>query len=89
MNDDSYNSSYDSAYRQYSQQSHAPLEARDLQIERKYFTIQLRENDRGKFLRITEEAQGRRNTIIVPSSGFKEFSSLLNNILATEAAQVD
>ena len=32
------------------------IEARELQIERKHFHVEFRENDRGKFLRITEEA---------------------------------
>ena len=45
------------------------IEANQVQIERKHFHVELRENDRGKFLRITEEAHGRRNTIIVPSTG--------------------
>ena len=38
------------------------IEAKELQIERKHFYVELRENDRGRFLRITEEAHGRRNT---------------------------
>ena len=50
------------------------IEAKQLQIERKHFHVELRENDRGKFLRITEEAHGRRNTIIVPSTGVDEFT---------------
>ena len=32
------------------------IEAKELQIERKHFYVELRENDRGKFMRITEEA---------------------------------
>lgn len=47
--------------------------ARDLQIERKHFFIEYRENDRGKFVRITEEAHGRRNSIIIPSTGLADF----------------
>jgi len=47
--------------------------ARDLQIERKHFFIEYRENERGKFVRITEEAHGRRNSIIIPSPGLPEF----------------
>ena len=47
--------------------------ARDLQVERKHFFIEYRENDRGKFVRITEEAHGRRNSIIIPSTGLAEF----------------
>lgn len=86
MHDDSYNS-YSSAYRQYSQDQ--SLEVRELQIERKFFTAQLRENDRGKFLRLTEEAQGRRNTVIIPASGFKDFADLISDILSTEAAKTE
>ena len=40
-----------------------------------------RENDRGKFLRITEEAHGRRNTIIVPSTGVDEFTSAIDEVI--------
>ncbi|PYI70912.1 MAG: DNA-binding protein, partial [Verrucomicrobia bacterium] len=51
------------------------IEARELQIERKHFYVELRENDRGRFLRITEEAHGRRNSIIVPSTGVDDFTA--------------
>ena len=85
MNDDSYNS-YPPSYNNYP--SDPSLEVRELQIERKFFTAQIRENDRGKFLRLTEEAQGRRNTVIIPSSGFADFADMINDILSTEAAKV-
>ncbi|MEP6956928.1 MAG: DNA-binding protein [Chthoniobacterales bacterium] len=58
------------------------IEARHLQIERKNFHFEVRENERGTFLRITEEAHGRRNTIIVPSTGLSEFTALINDALA-------
>ena len=45
------------------------LESREVQVERKHFFIEFRENDRGRFLRITEEAHGRRNTVIIPARG--------------------
>ena len=57
------------------------IEARELQVERKHFHVEFRENDRGKFLRITEEAHGRRNTIIVPSTGLDEFMSAIGNVI--------
>jgi hypothetical protein len=60
------------------------IEAKQLQIERKYFNVELRENDRGKFLRITEEAHGRRNTIIVPSTGVNEFTAAIGQVLARQ-----
>ena len=53
------------------------LESREVQVERKHFFIEFRENDRGRFLRITEEAHGRRNTVIIPSTGLEEFERLL------------
>ncbi len=59
------------------------IEAKQLQIERKYFHVELRENDRGRFLRITEEAHGRRNTIIIPSTGVHEFTAAIGQVLAT------
>jgi hypothetical protein len=64
------------------------IEAKQLQIERKHFHVEFRENDRGKFLRITEEAHGRRNTIIVPSTGVDDFTSAIGDVLAhAERAQ--
>jgi PurA ssDNA and RNA-binding protein len=57
------------------------IEAREVQIERKHFHVELRENDRGKFLRITEEAHGRRNTIIVPTTGVTEFTAAIGEVL--------
>ncbi len=61
------------------------LESRELQVERKHFFIEFRENDRGRFLRITEEAHGRRNTVIIPSTGLEDFERLLNEVLAVNA----
>jgi len=57
------------------------IEAKELQIERKHFHVEFRENERGKFLRITEEAHGRRNTIIVPSTGVDEFTAAVAEVI--------
>ncbi len=57
------------------------LASRELQIERKHVIIELRENDRGRFLKITEEAHGRRNSVIIPSTGLDEFETLLDEVL--------
>ena len=59
------------------------LEAKEVQIERKRFHFEFRENERGKFLRITEEAHGRRNTIIVPSTGLNDFTAAISDVLGT------
>ena len=60
------------------------IEAKELQIERKHFHVELRENDRGKFVRITEEAHGRRNTIIVPTTGVEDLTAAIGEVLSTE-----
>ncbi len=66
------------------------IESRDLQVERKHFFIEYRENDRGRFLRITEEAQGRRNSIIIPSTGVSDFADLVDEVAtATEEAPAE
>lgn len=56
------------------------VEAKQLQIERKSFHLELRENDRGTFLRITEESPGRRNTIIVPGTGINDFATAIGAV---------
>ena len=55
----------------------------ETQIERKHFSFDLKENSRGRFLRITEDVGGRRDTIIVPSTGLAQFRDMLN--MAIEA----
>jgi hypothetical protein len=51
------------------------------QCERKSYLITLKQNPRGAFLRITEGASGRRNAIIIPSTGLKEFQKLLGEMV--------
>lgn len=62
------------------------IQSKQLQIERKHFQLELRENERGKFLRITEEAHGRRNTIIVPSTGIEEFTAAIGEAVSASTA---
>jgi PurA-like ssDNA and RNA-binding protein len=57
------------------------LKSEQLQIERKTFVLTLRENQRGRFLRITEDAGGRRNTIIIPAPGLEEFGKLFGEMM--------
>jgi len=52
------------------------LKSEHVQIERKMFVLMLKENPRGRFLRITEDAGGRRDTIIIPATGLEEFRIL-------------
>jgi hypothetical protein len=52
-----------------------------IQIERKLFHFQLKENPRGRFLKITEDVGGRRDTIIVPSTGLTEFRDAIQRVI--------
>jgi hypothetical protein len=60
------------------------IEAKELQIERKHFQVELRQNDRGNFVRITEETHGRRNTIMVPTTGVEDLTAAIGEVLSTE-----
>lgn len=60
------------------------LRCERIQIERKTFTLSLRENPRGRFLRITEDVAGRHDTIIVPATGLEELLRLLGDVVRTE-----
>lgn len=52
-----------------------------IQIERKTFVISLKENPRGRFLRITEDVNGRRDTIILPATGLTEFKRVVDEMV--------
>ena len=61
------------------------LKSAKIQIERKTFVLALKENARGRFLRITEDVGGRRDTIIIPAPGLEEFRALLDDIIKAAA----
>jgi hypothetical protein len=58
-----------------------PLQNLSVRVERKHFTFDLRENPRGRFLRIIEEVNGRRDAIIIPLTGIEEFRDVLNEVI--------
>ncbi len=57
-----------------------------LQIERKQFSFELKENASGRFLRITEDVGGRRDTIIVPATGLPDFRDAVDRASSAGAA---
>jgi hypothetical protein len=57
------------------------LKSEQVQIERKTIILKLKENPRGRFLRITEDVGGHRNTIIIPSTGLEEFKKLVEEMI--------
>ena len=62
------------------------IASQELQVERKHYYIEFRENERGRFLRITEEAHGRRNTVIVPGTGLNEFNAAIDAVVVAANA---
>lgn len=78
-----------SPYGNRSHGSHAPkqpvnedtLATEKVQIERKTFVFTLKENPRGRFLRITEDVGGRRDTIIIPAPGLQDFLKVLETMV--------
>ena len=61
------------------------IKTEKLQIERKTFVFTLKENPRGRFLRITEDVGGRRDNIIVPSTGLEDFQKVLAEMVKVAA----
>jgi hypothetical protein len=61
------------------------LKSDKIQIERKTFVFALKENPRGRFLRITEDVGGRRDTIIIPAPGLEDFKRLLDEMVKVSA----
>lgn len=57
------------------------IRSEKVQIERKTFLFALKENPRGRFLRITEDVGGRRDTIIIPAPGLDDFKKLLDDMV--------
>ncbi len=75
--------------RPYTQQQPRPqvqedtLKSDKVQIERKTFLFALKENPRGRFLRITEDVNGRRDNIIIPATGLDEFKRIFDEMVKT------
>ena len=61
------------------------LKTAKIQIERKTFVLALKENLRGRFLRITEDVGGRRDTIIIPAPGLEDFKKILEDMVKASA----
>lgn len=63
------------------------LKTGQLPIERKVFFLALKENVRGRFLRISENAGGRRNSIVIPATGLGEFLKSLDGMVEASNKQ--
>ncbi|KAL1221210.1 Transcription factor Pur-alpha 1 [Cardamine amara subsp. amara] len=64
--------------------SDVELVSKTLQVEHKLFYFDLKENPRGRYLKISEKTSATRSTIIVPSSGISWFLDLFNYYVNSE-----
>lgn len=53
-------------------------------VDRKKFYVDLKENARGRFYKITEDVGGRRDTIMVPAESVQELIDALNRLASVE-----
>ena len=61
-------------------QHHQPLYTEKIFSDRKIFFMDLKENDRGRFVKITEDVRGRRDTIMLPVEALGDFLDALNRV---------
>jgi len=61
-----------------------PLASEKITVERKIFFLDLKENNRGRFLKITEDVGGRRDTIMLPAEAFQDFADALLRLVEFE-----
>ena len=59
---------------------HPPLYSEKVFADRKIFFMDLKENDRGRFVKITEDVRGRRDTIMLPAEALDDFLEALNRV---------
>lgn len=65
-------------------QSDDALRVESLKVERKVLTLELKENPRGRFLRITEDVGGRRDAVILPAAGLRDFRDALDRLIEAD-----
>ena len=61
-----------------------PLASEKITSDRKIFFLDLKENTRGRFLKITEDVGGRRDTIMLPAAAFRDFADALERLIDLE-----
>lgn len=64
----------------YNERRDEPLHTEKIMTDRKVYFIDLKENARGKFVKITEDVRGRRDTILLPCEALEEFINALQNV---------
>ncbi|KAF3785987.1 hypothetical protein EJ110_NYTH24006 [Nymphaea thermarum] len=64
------------------------LLSKTLQVEHKLFYFDLKENPRGRYLKISEKTSATRSTIIVPVNGIVYFLDLFNYYVNSDEQEV-
>ncbi|MBL9116810.1 MAG: DNA-binding protein [Verrucomicrobiaceae bacterium] len=64
---------------------HNVLHSEKIVSDRKIFFLDLKENERGRFIKITEDVRGRRDTIMLPIETALDFTEALQRILDAES----
>ncbi len=57
----------------YGKQPTELLASEKIGVDRKLFYLDLKQNTRGRYLKITEDVGGRRDTIMLPVEAFQDF----------------
>lgn len=61
-----------------------PLASEKVVIDRKIFFLDLKENCRGRFLKITEDLGWQRTTIMLPAEAFTDFARAFAGLAEVE-----
>ena len=70
----------------YSRSQDRVLASEKVVAGRKIFFLDYKENSRGRVLKITEDVNGRRDTIMVPDEALDDFADALERILNSDSA---
>jgi hypothetical protein len=62
-----------------------PIATEKVTMDRKVFFLDLKENQRGRFLKITEDVGGRRDTVMVPAAAFQDFLEAFARLVEYES----
>ncbi|MEW5807225.1 MAG: PUR family DNA/RNA-binding protein [Acidobacteriota bacterium] len=57
------------------------IETKEFRVENKKFFFDLKENPKGRYLRITESSGGR-SSIVIPEAGLKTFREMLEHFVS-------
>ena len=71
---------------EYSQRPDKVIASEKIAAGRKIFFLDFKENSRGRVLKITEDVNGRRDTIMVPVEALDDFYEAIGRILDADDA---